>query len=79
MSHIVNHPSFIAAAIARREELLAECERARLASSARSQSGHARPLAAVRACFGTALIRLGERIRPTTGVGTAEQPQVHGT
>jgi hypothetical protein len=69
MSHIVNHPSFIAAALARREEILAECEQARLAALARPQSSAPRPVRAVRLWFGDLLIRWGRRL-----AGPAEAP-----
>ena len=80
MSNIVNHPSFIAAALARREEILAECERARLAASARPATARARRLMAIRERCGAALIRLGARISPPTQLpAPPEHPPARST
>jgi hypothetical protein len=67
MAYIPNAPSVVAAAEARRMELLAEAERARLIALARA-SAPPRPRSDARTRCGAALIRLGQWVAATTEV-----------
>jgi hypothetical protein len=78
MSHIPNAPSVVAAAEARRMELLAEAERLRLIAMARATSP-SRPRTSLRARCGAVLIHLGRWVAASTDVpATPERPPVPG-